>query len=144
MSAHEHRGNATGRVRSLNVGTERENPAPRRVSTGISSSSPSTDPWRSPTPAPGPPTPRSPRGSQATSWAIGPTTAAGSRPSTRSTAPSWTGGSEQLGRPLHDGMFGENLTLESVVDDAVIGELWQIGTARLRVTEPRIPARSPA
>ena len=35
MIAHEHRGNATGRVRSLNVGTERENPAPRRVSTGI-------------------------------------------------------------------------------------------------------------
>ena len=49
-------------------------------------------------------------------------------------------GVEQLRRELHDGMFGENLTLESVaVDDAVIGEIWQIGTAQLRVTEPRIP-----
>ena len=34
---------------------------------------------------------------------------------------------------------GHPLGIAVAVDDAVIGELWQIGTVRLRVTEPRIP-----
>lgn len=49
----------------------------------------------------------------------------------------WEG---QLGRPLQNGEFGENLTTEGVaVNDALVGERWQIGTAVLEVSEPRIP-----
>jgi MOSC domain-containing protein YiiM len=48
--------------------------------------------------------------------------------------------SEQLERELEPGTFGENLTVSDiVVERAVVGERWQIGTAVLRVTEPRIP-----
>jgi MOSC domain-containing protein YiiM len=46
----------------------------------------------------------------------------------------------ELGRPLDNGLFGENLTLLGViVDEAVIGERWTIGSAVLEVTAPRIP-----
>ncbi len=47
----------------------------------------------------------------------------------------------ELGRELPDGMFGENLTTEGLkVDEALIGEIWQIGsTVRLQVAGPRIP-----
>jgi MOSC domain-containing protein YiiM len=47
----------------------------------------------------------------------------------------------QLGRPLRDGMFGENLTTSGLdVDGAVLGERWQIGDeVELQVTVPRIP-----
>jgi MOSC domain-containing protein YiiM len=46
----------------------------------------------------------------------------------------------ELGRPLDNGLFGENLTLRGVVvDEAVIGERWAIGSAVLEVTAPRIP-----
>jgi MOSC domain-containing protein YiiM len=49
----------------------------------------------------------------------------------------WQG---QLGRPLEPGSFGENLTIDGTDPAAaVIGERWRIGTAALRVTEPRIP-----
>ncbi|WP_203566412.1 MOSC domain-containing protein [Aestuariimicrobium ganziense] len=52
--------------------------------------------------------------------------------------------SSELGRELADGMFGENLTTVGVeVDDALLGEIWQVGPvgrgAVLQVRAPRIP-----
>jgi MOSC domain-containing protein YiiM len=50
----------------------------------------------------------------------------------------WWG--EQLGRSLQHGEFGENLTTEGVaVNDALVGERWEIGTAVFEVSEPRVP-----
>jgi MOSC domain-containing protein YiiM len=47
---------------------------------------------------------------------------------------------EQLGRELTDGMFGENITTAGLdVTGALIGEVWDLGTARVQVTGPRIP-----
>lgn len=47
---------------------------------------------------------------------------------------------EQIDVPLHPGIFGENLTtLDVPVTNAVIGTIWQIGSATLQVTSPRIP-----
>ncbi len=47
---------------------------------------------------------------------------------------------EQLGRPLAFGEFGENLTTEGIdVNEARIGERWQVGTVTLEVSEPRVP-----
>ena len=47
---------------------------------------------------------------------------------------------EQIGRSLGYGEFGENLTTEGIdVNDALVGERWQIGTTVLEVSEPRIP-----
>jgi MOSC domain-containing protein YiiM len=49
----------------------------------------------------------------------------------------WEG---ELGRPLEDGAFGENLTLSGVdVSGARVGERWQIGTVELEVSGPRVP-----
>jgi MOSC domain-containing protein YiiM len=49
----------------------------------------------------------------------------------------WT---EQLGRELRNGIFGENLTTAGVaVSTALIGEVWQVGTAVVQVTSPRVP-----
>ena len=46
----------------------------------------------------------------------------------------------QLGRPLSFGEFGENLTVEGIdLNRALIGERWQVGTAVLEISEPRIP-----
>jgi MOSC domain-containing protein YiiM len=47
----------------------------------------------------------------------------------------------QLGRPLSNGMFGENLTTEGAdPNGALIGERWRIGTDLiLEVSSPRIP-----
>lgn len=48
--------------------------------------------------------------------------------------------SELLGEPLAPGTFGENLTLESIdLDSLLVGDTWAIGSARLRVTQPRFP-----
>ncbi len=49
--------------------------------------------------------------------------------------------SEQLpGRELPFGIFGENLTVEGLPEDAVhIGDELQLGSARLAVTQPRLP-----
>ena len=48
---------------------------------------------------------------------------------------------QEIGRPLGYGEFGENLTTEGIeVNDALIGERWEIGTTVLEVSEPRIPA----
>ena len=47
---------------------------------------------------------------------------------------------KQIGRSLAHGEFGENLTTEGIeVNDALIGEHWQIGTTVLEVSEPRVP-----
>lgn len=47
---------------------------------------------------------------------------------------------ERLGRGLPPGTWGENLTLAGVdVTRAIVGSLWRVGTATLRVTSPRIP-----
>ena len=47
---------------------------------------------------------------------------------------------EQLGRELTPGNFGENLTTEGLLEDAVhIGDEFRVGTARLVVTQPRMP-----
>jgi MOSC domain-containing protein YiiM len=46
----------------------------------------------------------------------------------------------EIGRSLAYGEFGENLTTEGIeVNDALVGERWQIGTTVLEVSEPRIP-----
>jgi MOSC domain-containing protein YiiM len=47
----------------------------------------------------------------------------------------------QLGRPLPDGVFGENLTTEGAeVNGALIGERWRVGPAvLLEASGPRIP-----
>jgi MOSC domain-containing protein YiiM len=48
--------------------------------------------------------------------------------------------SQELGRELPPGMFGENLTVEGVdVTGAVVGERWRIGTVELEVCQPRLP-----
>ncbi|MFL5240722.1 MAG: MOSC domain-containing protein [Gemmataceae bacterium] len=47
---------------------------------------------------------------------------------------------QQIGRSLQYGEFGENLTTEGIeVNDALVGERWQIGATVLEVSEPRIP-----
>jgi MOSC domain-containing protein YiiM len=49
----------------------------------------------------------------------------------------WT---EQLGRELTNGIFGENLTTAGIdVSTALIGETWRIGAVVVQVTAPRIP-----
>ena len=48
--------------------------------------------------------------------------------------------SEQLGRPLEPGSFGENLTTRGLdVNGALIGERGRIGNAVFEVSAPRIP-----
>jgi MOSC domain-containing protein YiiM len=47
---------------------------------------------------------------------------------------------ERLGRELSNGQFGENITTMGLdITGAVIGEKWQIGTAVVQITSPRIP-----
>jgi MOSC domain-containing protein YiiM len=47
---------------------------------------------------------------------------------------------QQIGRSLEYGEFGENFTTEGIeVNDALVGERWQIGTTVLEVSEPRVP-----
>jgi MOSC domain-containing protein YiiM len=50
----------------------------------------------------------------------------------------------ELGRPLTNGVFGENLTTLGLdVNAALVGERWQIGdTCVLEITSPRIPCRT--
>ncbi|MBM4118502.1 MOSC domain-containing protein [bacterium] len=44
------------------------------------------------------------------------------------------------GAPLAWGAFGENLSTEGLLEsEAMIGDVYRIGTARLRVTQPRFP-----
>lgn len=52
----------------------------------------------------------------------------------------WT---EQLGRELSNGMFGENLTTAGIdVSSALIGEIWRVGPVVMQVTSPRIPCNT--
>ncbi len=45
-----------------------------------------------------------------------------------------------LGQQLASGTFGENLTTDGIdVSGARVGERWQVGTALLEVTQPRLP-----
>ncbi|HKZ77505.1 MAG TPA: MOSC domain-containing protein [Pyrinomonadaceae bacterium] len=47
---------------------------------------------------------------------------------------------QEIGRSLAYAEFGENLTTEGIeVNNALVGERWQIGTTVLEVSEPRIP-----
>ena len=47
-----------------------------------------------------------------------------------------------LGRSLHDGQFGENLTTSGIdVNEALVGERWRVGQALLEVCSVRIPCR---
>jgi len=49
----------------------------------------------------------------------------------------WT---EQLGRELRDGIFGENVTTAGIdISAAPIGQTWLIGTVGVQITAPRIP-----
>jgi MOSC domain-containing protein YiiM len=49
----------------------------------------------------------------------------------------WT---EQLGRELRNGLFGENITTSGIdISAALIGETWDLGTAVVQITTPRIP-----
>jgi MOSC domain-containing protein YiiM len=46
----------------------------------------------------------------------------------------------EIGRAIPYGGFGENLTTQDIeVNDALVGERWQIGSAVFEVSEPRIP-----
>ena len=48
--------------------------------------------------------------------------------------------SEELGRVLEPGTFGENLTVRGVgLGAAVIGTRWRVGTTVLQVSQPRLP-----
>ncbi|HET7787312.1 MAG TPA: MOSC domain-containing protein [Myxococcales bacterium] len=49
----------------------------------------------------------------------------------------WEG---EIGRPLSPGELGENLTTEGMeLNDALVGERWQIGSAVFEASEPRVP-----
>ena len=46
----------------------------------------------------------------------------------------------KMGRPFAYGEFGENLTTEGIdVNQALVGERWEIGTTVVEISEPRIP-----
>ena len=46
----------------------------------------------------------------------------------------------ELGRPIRDGQFGENLTTEGIdVNESEIGDRWRIGTALLEIAYVRTP-----
>ena len=52
----------------------------------------------------------------------------------------WT---EQLGRELPSGAFGENVTTAGIdVSAALIGETWRMGQVIVQVTSPRIPCET--
>ena len=52
----------------------------------------------------------------------------------------YDGWRSQLNRDLTPGAFGENLTTEGLLEDQVhIGDEFRVGTARLVVTQPRMP-----
>ncbi len=49
----------------------------------------------------------------------------------------WT---EQLGRELRDGIFGENVTTAGIdISNAPIGQTWRMGSAVVQITAPRVP-----
>jgi MOSC domain-containing protein YiiM len=47
---------------------------------------------------------------------------------------------QEIGRSLEYGAFGENLSTEGIeVNNALVGDRWEIGTTVLEVSEPRVP-----
>ena len=51
----------------------------------------------------------------------------------------WAG---ELGREIRDGQFGENLTTSGIdVNEAEVGERWQVGTTTFEVAMIRVPCR---
>lgn len=47
---------------------------------------------------------------------------------------------QAIGRSLAYGEFGENLTIEGIeVNNALVGDRWEIGSALFEVSEPRVP-----
>ena len=49
---------------------------------------------------------------------------------------------KELGIEIQNGRFGENLTTEGIdVTNAVIGEIWKLGSVVLEVSEPRIACK---
>jgi MOSC domain-containing protein YiiM len=49
---------------------------------------------------------------------------------------------KEIGFEISNGRFGENLTTSGVdVTNAIVGEIWKIGTTTLQVTMPRIPCK---
>ena len=49
---------------------------------------------------------------------------------------------KEIGLEIANGRFGENLTTSGVdVTNAIVGEIWKIGTTTLQVTMPRIPCK---
>ncbi|MXG91062.1 MOSC domain-containing protein [Nocardioides sp. YIM 123512] len=119
---------AVGRVRSVNVGTPREAPWAGIGRTSID---------KAPVAGPVEVGPRGLAGDQ-----VSDTRHHGGRDKAvyafaREQLDWWT---EQLGDPLRDGEFGENLTVEGYdVDAAEIGERWQIGSVLLEVASVRTP-----
>jgi len=52
---------------------------------------------------------------------------------------------ERLGHALPAPAFGENARVAGrLEEDVVLGEVWQVGDARMQVTEPRVPCWEPA
>jgi MOSC domain-containing protein YiiM len=46
----------------------------------------------------------------------------------------------EVGRSMQHGQLGENLTTEGIdVNEALVGERWEVGTSVLEVSEPRVP-----
>ena len=54
-------------------------------------------------------------------------------------AEDYTWFSGQLGRELHPGTFGENLTLSELPTEVYVGDRFEVGEIVLEVTAPRIP-----
>jgi len=49
---------------------------------------------------------------------------------------------KEIDLEIANGRFGENLTTSGIdVTNAIIGEIWHIGTTKLQVTMPRIPCK---
>ena len=47
---------------------------------------------------------------------------------------------QALGRPFQYAEFGENLTTEGIdLNEALVGERWEVGSTILEVSEPRVP-----
>ena len=50
---------------------------------------------------------------------------------------------EQLGADLRPGLFAENLTTEGIdLNEALVGEVWRVGTALLQIAHVRIPCQT--
>lgn len=129
------------RVQSVNLGVRRTNPSDPSLTTGIAKvSTPGTVHVRAPGPKTGG------LGSGLVGDVIGnPRVHGGDDQAVyayaREDLDRWAA---ELGRPLPDGMFGENLTTAGLdVNAARVGERWAVGDSLvLQVTEPRVPCNT--